>query len=299
MMNIPSHQQPSGVPSFGTCPSMWSSIWLMALAEKVLEQVRLGFMTAPTRGCFRRCARARASRGPVAPEGGLRGLGDPVLVLAVPRVPRDRVAHDVHVGDPDDAAVDVLAREEVDGPAALRGERAALPAGTELVQERVGVRVCVLVAGRANETLAPLDVVLELELDADLALVVGHRQVHDVRRGRARREKPAVEVDELPVELHDEVHRHRRPLGALVVRLGQLAPLTAFSIHSSSPWRCGWPSPWVWSIPPFGPGFTAMSTPGSLRSSGLSSQTICPPLVRSTCRSVRLASRTIPPVTPP
>merc|ERR1719321_206677 len=47
MMNIPSHQQPSGVPSFGTCPSMWSSIWLMALAEKVLEQVRLGFMTAP------------------------------------------------------------------------------------------------------------------------------------------------------------------------------------------------------------------------------------------------------------
>merc|ERR1719355_384107 len=36
----------------------------------------------------------------VAPEGGLRGLGNPVLVLAVPRVPRDRVAHDVHVGDP-------------------------------------------------------------------------------------------------------------------------------------------------------------------------------------------------------
>merc|ERR1719486_899511 len=27
MMNIPSHQQPSGVPSFGTCPSMWFSIW--------------------------------------------------------------------------------------------------------------------------------------------------------------------------------------------------------------------------------------------------------------------------------
>merc|ERR1719172_72503 len=92
-------------------------------------------------------------------------------------------------------------------------------------QELVGVRVCVLVAGRANETLAPLDVVLKLELDADLALVVGRRQVHDVCRGRARREKPAVEVDELPVELHDEVHRQRRPLGALVVRLGQLAPV--------------------------------------------------------------------------
>merc|ERR1719335_60889 len=88
-------------------------------------------------------------------------------------------------------------------------------------------------------------------------------------------------------------------LGHSSYALASLRPLTAFSIHSSSPWSCGWPSPWMWSISPFGPGFTAMSTPGSLRSSGLSSQTICPPLVRSTCRSVRLASRTIPPVTPP
>merc|ERR1719375_1758925 len=188
---------------------------------------------------------------------------------------------------------------------------AALPAGAELLQERVGVRARILVTDIRHGTRPSCrrlgDVVLELELDADLGLVVGRRQVHDVRRGHARREVPAVEVDELPVELHDGCTASVDHLGHSSYALASLRPLTAFSIHSSSPWSCGWPSPWscgwlspwVWSISPFGTGFTAMSTPGSLRSSGLSSQTICPPLVRSTCRSVRLASRTIPPVTPP
>merc|ERR1719146_40071 len=120
----------------------------------------------------------------VAPEGGLRGLGDRVLILAAILVRRGRLAHDVLVGDPDDAAVDVLAREEVNGPAGLRGERAALPAGVELEQERVGARVRILVTDICHGTLG--DVVLELELDADLGLVVGRRQVHDVRRGHAR-----------------------------------------------------------------------------------------------------------------
>merc|ERR1719248_473846 len=47
MIHIPSHQHPSFLPSFGTWLSMWFSIWDMALAEKVLEHVRLGFITAP------------------------------------------------------------------------------------------------------------------------------------------------------------------------------------------------------------------------------------------------------------
>merc|ERR1719324_433750 len=86
--------------------------------------------------------------------------------------------------------------------AALRGEPAALPAGAELLQERVGVRARILVTDIRHGTRPSCrrlgDVVLELELDAELGLVVGRRQVHDVRRGHARREVPAVEVDELP-----------------------------------------------------------------------------------------------------
>merc|ERR1719281_696050 len=44
--NIFSHQHPSVLPSFGTCPSMWSSIWPMALGGKVFEQPRKWLLPA-------------------------------------------------------------------------------------------------------------------------------------------------------------------------------------------------------------------------------------------------------------
>merc|ERR1719321_340249 len=106
---------------------MWSSIWLMALAEKVLEQVRLGFMTAPDTWLLPAlCPSSCITRPTLHPREDCVAGRSRTRTRRSTR-PRDRVAHDVHVGDPDDAAVDVLAREEVDGPAALRGERAALP----------------------------------------------------------------------------------------------------------------------------------------------------------------------------